>query len=72
MAYDYAYMGKVAEVCELESYEEAVKDSNRRATMEEMRALANVICFFGNTFDMPTGYRYQGKCDVKTRTRRRR
>ena len=23
-----------------------------------------------NTFDMPTGYRYHGKCDVKTRKRR--
>ena len=34
----------------------------------------NLCCypFLGeNTFDMPTGYRYQGKCDVKTRTRRR-
>ena len=25
-----------------------------------------------NTFDMPAGYRYEGKCDVKTRIQRRR
>ena len=30
-----------------------------------------VIRSLGNTFDMPTGYRYQGKCDVKACTRRR-
>ena len=40
MAHHYAYMKRVAEVCVLESYVEAAKDANRRATMEEeMHAL---------------------------------
>ena len=28
----------------------------------------HAIRSFGNTFDMPTSYQYQGKCDVKTHT----
>ena len=37
----YAYMTRVAEVCELESYAEVVKDTNWHAAMEkEMHALA--------------------------------
>ena len=40
MAHHYAYMTKVAEVREPESYAEAAKDANWRAGMdEEMRAL---------------------------------
>ena len=48
MAYHYAYMTKVAEMQEPESYAEAAKDANWRAAMdEEMRALdAN------NTWDL--------------------
>ena len=42
MMHHYAYIAKVAEVCELESYVEAAKDANWRAAMEEeMRALTN-------------------------------
>ena len=41
MAYHYAYMTRVVEVLDPESYVEATKDANWRATMEEeMRALA--------------------------------
>jgi hypothetical protein len=41
MAHHYAYMKRVAEVCEPESYEEAAEDANWRTAMEEeMRALA--------------------------------
>ena len=41
MAHNYAYMTRVAEVHDPESYAEAAKDANWRATMEEeMRALA--------------------------------
>ena len=41
MAHHYAYMTRVAEVREPESYAEAAKDANWRATMEEeMHALA--------------------------------
>ena len=41
MAYHYAYMTKVADVREPESYEEATKEANWRATIEEeMCALA--------------------------------
>ena len=35
MAHHYAYMTRVAEVCEMESYAEAAKDANWRAAMEE-------------------------------------
>ena len=35
MAHHYAYMTRVAEVRELESYAEAVKDANWHAAMEE-------------------------------------
>ena len=35
MAHHYAYMAKVVEVCQSESYVEAVKDANWRAPMEE-------------------------------------
>ena len=42
MVQHYAYMTRVVEVCELESYVEAAKDANWRAAMEEeMRALTN-------------------------------
>ena len=41
MAHHYAYMTRVAEVREMESYAEAAKDVNWCAAMEEeMRALA--------------------------------
>ena len=41
MAHHYAYMTRVAEVRELESYPKAAKDANWRAAMEEeMHALA--------------------------------
>jgi hypothetical protein len=41
MAHHYVYMARVAEVRELESYEEAAEDANWRTAMEEeMRALA--------------------------------
>ena len=41
MAHHYAYMMKVVEVLEPESYAESSKDTNWRATMEEeMPALA--------------------------------
>ena len=41
MGHHYAYMTHVAEVCEPESYADAAKDANWRATMEEeMCALA--------------------------------
>ena len=41
MAHHYAYMTRVAEVHELESYAEAAMDANWRAAMEEeMHALA--------------------------------
>ena len=40
MAHQYAYMTRVPEVRERESYAEAAKDANWHATMEEeMRAL---------------------------------
>ena len=35
MAHHYAYVTRVAEVCEPESYVEAAKDANWRAVMEE-------------------------------------
>jgi hypothetical protein len=35
MAHHYAYMTRVAEVCEPESFEEAAEDTNWRTTMEE-------------------------------------
>ena len=35
MAHHYAYMTRVAEVHETESYAEAAKDANWRAAMEE-------------------------------------
>ena len=38
MAHHYAYMAKVVEVCELESYAKAAKDANWRATMDEEMA----------------------------------
>ena len=42
MAHHYAYMTRVAEVCEPESYTEVVEDANSRVAMEEeMRALTN-------------------------------
>ena len=42
MAHHYVYMAKVTEVCELESYGEAAKDTNWLAAMEEeMRALSD-------------------------------
>jgi hypothetical protein len=54
MAHHYAYMTRVAEVRELESYAEAAEDANRRAAMEEeMHALAE-----NETWDLvnaPTG-----------------
>ena len=41
MAHHYAYMAKVAEVRELESYAEEAKDTNRRVVAEEeIHALA--------------------------------
>ena len=41
MAYHYAYMTRVVEVLDPESYVEATKDANWRAAMaEEMRTLA--------------------------------
>ena len=41
MMHHYAYMSRVAEVCEAESYAEVAKDANWRAAMEEeMHALA--------------------------------
>ena len=40
MAHHYAYMAKVVDVCEPESYAEVAKDANWRAVMEEeMHAL---------------------------------
>ena len=54
MAHHYAYMTRVAEVRELKSYAEVVKDANWRAAMEEeMHALAE-----NETWDLvnaPTG-----------------
>ena len=41
MAHHYAYMAKVADMCESESYVEAAKNWNWHAAMEEeMHALA--------------------------------
>ena len=54
MAHHYAYMTRVAEVRELESYVEAAKDTNRRAAMEkEMRALTE--CETWDLVDSPKG-----------------
>ena len=51
MAYHYAYMNRVAEVREPESYAEAAKDTNWRATMEEeMHTLAE-----NETWDLVDG-----------------
>ena len=71
MAHHYAYMKRVAEVCEPESYVEASKDGNWRATMEEkMHTLTE-----NETLDMvdvskgvkPIGCRwvYKVKCNTE-------
>ena len=62
MAHHYAYMTKVLEVREPESYVEAAKDANWRAVMEEeMHALAE-----NKTWDLvddPKGYAQQDGID---------
>ena len=60
MAHHYAYMTRVAEVREPESYAEAAKDANWHATMEEeMRALAENV-----TWDLLTPQRVLSRSDV--------
>ena len=54
MAHHYAYMTRVAEVRELKSYAEVVKDANWHAAMEEeMHALAENETW--DLVDAPTG-----------------
>jgi hypothetical protein len=54
MAHHYAYMTRVAEVRELESYTEAAEDTNWRAAMEEeLHALAENETW--DLVDAPTG-----------------
>ena len=70
MAHYYAYMSRVAEVCEPESYAEAAKDDNWRAAMEEeIHTLAE-----NETWDLvdtpkgvkPIGFRWMYKVKYNT------
>jgi hypothetical protein len=57
MAHHYAYMTRVAEVREPESYTEAAEDANWRAAMEEeMHALAENATW--DLVDAPAGVKY--------------
>ena len=54
MAHHYAYITRVAELCEPQSYAKAAKNANWRAAMEEeMRALAENEAW--NLVDAPNG-----------------
>ena len=63
MAHHFAYMTRVAEVREPESYVEAAKDANWHATMEEeMHALAENEIW--DLVDTPKGVKYKVKYNI--------
>ena len=64
MAHHYAYMTRVAEVREPESYAEAAKDANWRAAMEEeMCILAENETL--DLIDAPIGVKPVTKCEYQ-------